>query len=228
MSQPSRQIKTAAPTPKSGFNPVRYFRNRATFSKLRRSLRAHHFKSSPAVSAGTVYSSNNAVGGAGISLARGYDDTQKISISDSADGDKTIYVKHPTVRSKALSFIKSLPVYVAIGQLPGVVLAISSNYPKSSTAKAISTVLSGFSSSIFGKVDILSLLATGAIFGAALAIAGALVCKVRSISTPSHNRELYDFVRGGDERALSALVQHLEERGFPPGIIESETRNGQA
>ncbi len=170
------------------FNPVRYFRNRATFSKLRRSLRAHHFISSPAVSVGTVYSENGASeGDVKVSISKGFQN-QVVSISDGKKVDEIMHIKHPSALSKVWSFIKSLHKYAILG----------------GGTCAIWLAAGGTS-----KLDTVSRLLDGAIMGTIVTATIAMVFKIRSVISPSSNPDLYNFVKKGSERAISALVQHL-------------------
>jgi hypothetical protein len=145
-----------------------------------------------------------------------------ISISDGTKPDKTIHVNHPTVPSKVWNFMKSFPPCVSIGGGFGASLLLFSFLTK--TPRAISSTISEASRAFFGNADVYSVSLTGAIIGAALTVALVLVREIRSVTSPSSNRALYDFVREGDERALSALKSHLIEEGVFRAITESEKR----
>ncbi|MBN2121615.1 hypothetical protein JW721_00965 [Candidatus Micrarchaeota archaeon] len=217
MAQLSRNTPvkaTSAQAKKGRFNPARYFRNRKTFSALRKELRAHHsyaFGYSP----GSVYSENRArEGGVSVSISGFSREGQTIRISE-GKRTKAISVEHPSVFSRASNFIQSLPVCAVLG---GGICALSAvafrTVGNGALAKAFSGAMQGASTALFGTADKPSLFFTGAIIGTAFAVALSLAREIRSIKSPSNNKALYGFVKHGDKHAVSALAQHLEEERF--------------
>ncbi len=191
------QIRATSQAPESRFR--RYLDNRATFSTLRRILRRHHFSSFRDVPQGSVYSQTRAYGGnVGVSIARSRTDGQTISLSD-GEVNKTIHVEHPTLASRARNFMKALPLCaLAVGTTGAILSSLSGAIPRG--------------------VDLKSVL----LGAAAATVLRVLVREVRSITNPFYNLRLYDLVRGGDWRAISAIKSHLESEEFFPSRIKRE------